>query len=55
MIEDDSAYFAKRAEAQLAQAKQAAIPEVAQVHQQLAEAYLGRLAPGAHPAIEQGT
>lgn len=55
MIEDDSAYFAKRAEAELAQAKQAAVPEVAQVHQRLAEAYLERLAPGAHPAIEQGT
>jgi hypothetical protein len=55
MFEDDSTYFAKRAEAELAQAKQAAVPEVAQVHQRLAEAYLERLKLEATPAIEQAT
>ena len=55
MSEDDSAYFTKRAEAELEQAQRAARPEVAQVHQQLAEAYLERLKPSTRGGIEQAT
>jgi len=53
MTEDDSTYFTKRAEAELEQAQRAARPRVAQVHQQLAEAYLVRMKAEVRPAIEQ--
>lgn len=55
MIEDDSAYFSKRAEAERERALHAAQPEVALVHQQLAEAYLDRLKSDARPDIDQAT
>lgn len=53
MIEDDSAYFRKRAEAEREQALRAAQPEVAQIHHQLAQAYLERLKPDSAVGIEQ--
>lgn len=55
MVEDDSAYFIQRAEAELKQAERAATPEVAQVHNVLAQAYLERLNPDMRASIEQGT
>lgn len=55
MIEDDSVYFSKQAEAKLEQAQRAARAEVAQVHQQLDEAYLERLKLETRPSVEQMT
>ena len=53
MTEDDSAYFVQRAEAELEQAKRATTPEVAQVHNVLAQAYLERLNPTLRASIKQ--
>ena len=53
MSEDDSTYYAKRAEAEMEQAQRTAKPEVAEVHRQLAEAYLERLKPDTRLGIEQ--
>lgn len=53
MVEDDSAYFIQRAEAELEQAKRAVTPKVAQVHNVLAQAYLERLQPEMRASIEQ--
>jgi hypothetical protein len=55
MAEDDSAYLIRRAEAEMAQAKRAITPKVAQVHHQLAQGYLERLKPDARAKLEQRT
>ncbi|WP_242098153.1 hypothetical protein [Sphingomonas sp. CROZ-RG-20F-R02-07] len=55
MLEDDSTYFTRRAEAELEQAQRATKPEVVRVHFMLAEAYLERLQPDARASIEQRT
>jgi hypothetical protein len=53
MTEEDSAYYARRAEAELEQAQRATMPEVVQVHYQLAEAYLERLESNHRVSTEQ--
>ena len=55
MVQNDNAYFAKRAEAELEQAQRATEPKAAQVHQQLAQAYLERSKLDASVCIEKGT
>lgn len=55
MLEDDSTYFTRRAEAELDQAQRATNPQVVRAHFMLAEAYLERLQPDARASIEQRT
>ena len=43
MVQDDAAYFHRRAEVQLALAERAELPQVVSAHYQLANAYLDRL------------
>jgi hypothetical protein len=44
MFEDDRSYYQHRAEIEVERAQTATLPSVVQVHYQLAEAYLGKLA-----------
>jgi hypothetical protein len=55
MTDEDSAYYARRAEAELDQAQRATMPEVVRVHYQLAEAYLERLEANDRVCSEQPT
>lgn len=53
MLEDDSSYFTRRAEAELDQAQRATNPQVVRAHYMLAEAYLERIQPKARAESEQ--
>ena len=53
MLEADTTYFTRRAEAELEQAQRATNPQVVRAHFLLAEAYLERLQPDARASIEQ--
>jgi hypothetical protein len=46
VFEDDRSYYRHRAELETERARSATVPTVRRVHQQLAEAYLGKLACG---------
>ncbi|QQV77936.1 hypothetical protein H5J25_04075 [Sphingomonas aliaeris] len=55
MLEDDSSYFTRRAEAELDQAQRATDPKVVKAHFMLAESYLERLQPDARAGVGQRT
>ncbi|MDQ0840020.1 hypothetical protein [Sphingomonas faeni] len=44
MLESDRSYYQHRAEVEVERAQTAMLPNVVQVHYQLAEAYLGKIA-----------
>lgn len=55
MLENDSTYFKRRAQAELDRAQRATNPQAIRAHSILAEAYLERLQPDARASIEQRT